>query len=211
MGVRRRIKNKGVKGGAVNLLGRKTTVCFLFCLGLGLLAGSVVVIREGQWAELLYNIVTTEIEGVNSQNYLDLVITSGTGFMGFLVLIYLALNSRKGNSLVYIVPLCHGVVVGVTVTVLLNVSFSLMLYICMCVIIPKIIETYLLLILCSKTVNYCEEVYLGNSNGSFRGDYNSSGYGKNSKSLPPIFYIFLCGFYFLIDALLVFSFRYLYF
>ncbi len=200
MALKRRIKNKGITGRFVN---KRSTICFILCLAIGLLAGSVVVIRDSQWSELLQNMVITEIDALNERNLADLMYSSATGFAVFVILIYLSLNSRKGTALVFIVPLWHGVAVGVMVTVLLNISIGLLLYIFMCIVLPKIIETYLLLLFCNKTVAYCELAYAGYS--PFKNNYS-----KQSKEPPLIVYIILCCSYFLLEAIIIFSFRYLY-
>ena len=194
---RRKIKGKGL---SQYIAARITTILFAVCLGVGLFCGSMFAVGQGETTQMLHTMTAHEIELVNERNYMELIMRTASGFAGYLVAIYLCVNSRKGDILIYAVPVAHGLAVGSMVTVLLTKGMELLPYVMMCIVLPKILETYLLLALCNKTIGYCKE------------NFNKErAYGKKATTGVPVgVYLMLSLAYFFIEGLFILFFRNLY-
>jgi len=112
---------------------------------------------------------------------------------------YLCINCSKCAILVYLIPLVHGLSVGSFITVILySYGFSAFAYVAVCIFMPKLVETLLLLSLCNKSSRYCKEQYGG------------QGTRRKSREVFPIWlYLLLFAIYFAIESLIFFTFRWL--
>ncbi len=151
-----RINSRARKGFVIQ---EKSGFIFLFFLCVGVVLGSVVASGTDESARLVQAIMLRETDLACERTLLELIFGISCNFIGYLLAFYICINSRKGASLVYIVPIVHGMVVASMIVVLLSLSFELLMYILTCVIIPKTLQAYLLLSFVRKTVSYCNETY----------------------------------------------------
>lgn len=181
------------------LQARGSTFAFImFFLG-GLLGGSLFCVGGTDGGEIIRSIVTNELALQLERNFLQLMMSATSGFAGIFIFAYLCINCSKGAILVYLIPLVHGLSVGSFITVILySYGFSAFAYVAVCIFMPKLVETLLLLSLCNKSSRYCKEQYGGQ--GTRR---------KGREVFPTWLYLLLFAIYFAIESLIVFTFRWL--
>lgn len=185
-----------VDGFGSYLLSRGSTFAFIgFFMG-GLAVGSLFCIAETDGAQLLRSIVNSDLTMQMSRNYPQLLMSAISGFAAIFLFAYLCINCTKGAMLIYIVPLVYGLSLGAIITAILcGYGYHALRYILVCIFLPKVIETFLLLSLCNKTARYCKE----------------GGGGKAPHKGRPVFpimlYLVVFAVYFVVESLVVLLFR----
>lgn len=177
---------------------RSSSIAFMLFLMAGLGCSSAFCAGESEVAQLLRSMVLDHLSQQLIDSYLSLLLSALYGFGGIFVYIYLCISSRKGATLVYAVPLVHGLSAGAVVSILLlTQGYSVVPYLLVCVFLPKTVETLLLLSICNKTVRYCREQQGTTSR-------------KRRESFPILLYLVLFVLYFSLESLLIVLFRWLF-
>lgn len=181
------------------LRARGSTFAFILFFFGGLVGGSLFCVGTADGADLLRAIVLRTLSLQLEQNLPQLLMNSVSGFVGIFIFAYLCVNCSKGAMLIYLIPLVHGLSVGAQSTVTLySYGLSAFSYVVVCIFIPKLMETLLLLSLCNKASRYCKEQF-GTQPARHKG----------RDSFPIAFYLVLFGLYFIIESLFVYAFRWL--
>lgn len=181
------------------LRSRGSSFAFALFLVFGLACGSFFCTGNTESAQLLRSIVINELSQQQIRSYGGLLLSALYGFGGIFVYIYFCVSSRKGAGLIYAVPLVFGISVGTEITgILLTQGYGAVLYVTVCVFLPKVVETLLLLSVCNKTTRYCKEQLFG-----------QGGRRARRESFPILLYLVIFGIYFLLESLVVVLFRWL--
>lgn len=195
------LKSKKRSKSAVSILAylqaRGSTFAFIMFFIAGLVCGSVFCISATEGADIIRAIVTNEVTAQLEKSLIQLLMNATAGFAGIFIFAYLCVNCSKGAILIYIIPLVYGLSLGSFITVTLySYGFSAFNYVAVCIFIPKLIETLLLLSLCNKAARYCKEQFGGQSI-------------RHRDSFPIWLYLVLFGLYFIIESLFIYAFRWL--
>lgn len=181
---------------------RKSTVLFLVFLILGVIGSSQFCITGSESAVLLHSIFLNDFSQKVTRGFFQVFFTNVWSFFSVFLYIYLCLNSRKGQILIYAIPFVHGLSIGAQITtLLLSKGNRILFFIIFTIFLPKLIETLLLLSLCNKTARFCSEEY------SDQVRHHKS----SNDSIPLFFYVLLFTAYFALESLLLLFFRGLYF
>lgn len=181
------------------LRARGSTFAFIVFFVAGLAGGSLFCIGGTDGADMIRAIVLKELSGQLESSLPQLLMGTISGFAGIFIFAYLCVNCSKGAMLVYLIPVVHGMSLGCFITTTLySYGLSAFGYVAVCIFLPKLLETLLLLSLCNKAARYCKEQFGTQPIHSNRRD-----------SFPIALYLMLFGLYFVIEALFIYGFRWL--
>lgn len=189
----------GIDSISTYLRARGSTFAFIIFFIAGLAAGSLFCIGATDGADIIRAIVIKELTGQLENGLPQLLMGTISGFAGIFIFAYLCVNCSKGAMLVYLIPIVHGMSLGCFITTTLySYGLSAFGYVAVCIFLPKLLETLLLLSLCNKAARYCKEQFSTQPVRSNRRD-----------SFPIALYLLLFGLYFVIEALFIYGFRWL--